>query len=334
MTGNREVRDELLPDADRAGAGAAAAVGRGEGLVQVDVEDVDAHVAGPDDAGQGVHVGPVHVDEAALGVDDRGDLLDIGFEDAERVGIGHHEGGDLVRHLLLEAGQVDRPVLVGLDLLDRVAADVGRRRIRAVGRIRDEDVLAGVAPGLERGPDEHHAGELAVGAGRRLEREGVHAGDLAEHVLELFQDLEVALDEVLGGERMRCGEGGVRREPFVDLGVVFHRAGTERIDAHVDAVVLLREPGEMAGDLGLRDLGEAFDLLAERDAGERVLLFGDVQRGQLGRPLAGGADLENQGFADLLDHDRTSSRAWASLSIWSFVLISVTQTRAAFSSSG
>jgi hypothetical protein len=90
----------------------------------------------------------------------------------------------------------------------------------------------------------------------------------------------------------------------------------------------------MPGDFGLRDLGKAFDLAAERDPGKRVLLFGNVQRGQLDRPLAGRADLENEGFADLVVHDRTSSRAWASLSIWSFVLISVTQTRVAFLSSG
>jgi hypothetical protein len=331
---DREEGRELLFDADGAGTGPAAAVRGRERLVEVDVEDVDAHVAGTDDPRQGVHVGPVHIDEAALGVDDLGDAADVGLEDAEGVGIGHHERGDLVGHRRLEGGQVDRARVVGLDLPDRVAADVGRGGIGAVGGIRDEDVFPGVPPGLQGGPDEHHADELAVGAGGRMEREGVHAGDLAEEAFEPLEDLQVALDEVLGGEGMRSGEGGKGRKPLVDLGIVLHGAGAEGVEAQVDAVVLLGQPGEVTRDLGLGDLREVLELGAQRDPGQQVLRRGDVLGGQLGGPLAGRADLEDEGFADLLDHDRTSWRARASRSISSFVLISVTQTRAAFGSSG
>ena len=93
-----------------------------------------------------------------------------------------------------------------------------------MGRVGDEDVFPGVAAGFEGGPDEHHAGQLAVGAGRRLEGEGVHAGDLAEVALERLHDLQAPLDEVGRGERVRGRERGEGRQALVDLGVVLHRA--------------------------------------------------------------------------------------------------------------
>ena len=49
----------------------------GEGLVQVEVHDVDAEVAGPGDAEDGVEVRAVVVDQPARLVDGRDDLLDV-----------------------------------------------------------------------------------------------------------------------------------------------------------------------------------------------------------------------------------------------------------------
>ena len=69
-------RRQVRGDADRAHAGAAAAVRDAEGLVQVEVADVGADVAGPAQADLRVHVGAVHVDLAAVLVDDLADLLD------------------------------------------------------------------------------------------------------------------------------------------------------------------------------------------------------------------------------------------------------------------
>ena len=64
-------RREVLRDADRAHAGAAAAVRDAERLVQVEVADVGADVAGAAEADLRVHVRAVHVDLAAVLVDDR-----------------------------------------------------------------------------------------------------------------------------------------------------------------------------------------------------------------------------------------------------------------------
>ena len=46
----------------------------GEGLVQVEVDHVEAHVAGPDDAHDCIEVGAVVVAQAARLMDDLGDL--------------------------------------------------------------------------------------------------------------------------------------------------------------------------------------------------------------------------------------------------------------------
>ena len=58
---------------------------RREGLVKIQVNDVDTHVAGACDADERVHVGAVHVNEAAGFMDDVADLADVGFEDADGV---------------------------------------------------------------------------------------------------------------------------------------------------------------------------------------------------------------------------------------------------------
>ena len=70
----RQELDQVLRHADRAHARAAAAVRDAEGLVQVQVADVGADVAGAAEADLGVEVGAVHVDLAAVGVDDLADL--------------------------------------------------------------------------------------------------------------------------------------------------------------------------------------------------------------------------------------------------------------------
>ena len=56
----------MLANGNRAAAGAAAAVRAGEGLVDVVMHHVDAEVAGPGDAEDGVHVGAVEIDQAAV----------------------------------------------------------------------------------------------------------------------------------------------------------------------------------------------------------------------------------------------------------------------------
>src|SRR5439155_17005429 len=55
--GNGQEGDEVRLHAHGSGPRAAAAVWGGEGLVQVEVDDVESHVARPGDTHQGVEVG-------------------------------------------------------------------------------------------------------------------------------------------------------------------------------------------------------------------------------------------------------------------------------------
>src|SRR6202043_3330628 len=73
---------EVRGDADRSHAGTAAAVRDAEGLVQVEMADVGADVAGAAEADHGVHVGAVHVDLPAMPVHDLAQLADALLEDA------------------------------------------------------------------------------------------------------------------------------------------------------------------------------------------------------------------------------------------------------------
>ncbi len=64
--------------------------------------------------------------------------------------------------------------------------------MRGVG---DDDLptLLVLASICEVGAHQHQAGELALGAGRRLQGNGVEPGDLGEHLLELPAKAQRAL---------------------------------------------------------------------------------------------------------------------------------------------
>ena len=129
----------------RPGPGAAAAVGRREGFVQVEVHHVYAEVAGAGFADQGVHVGAVHVKQRALGVEDFGDPGDLALKDSNRRGVSKHQRGGFFVDLPREGFEIDAAFGVGLEVLDRVAADGGCGRVGAVGGVGNEDLAARVA---------------------------------------------------------------------------------------------------------------------------------------------------------------------------------------------
>ena len=73
--------DQRFRDRDDGVAGTSSSVRYGPCLVQIVVHRVYAHGAEVDPSGDGVHVGPVHVDEPAGRVYFVGDGLEIGFQD-------------------------------------------------------------------------------------------------------------------------------------------------------------------------------------------------------------------------------------------------------------
>src|SRR6185503_2391588 len=82
---------EMLPHADRSHAGAAAAMRDAEGLVQVEMADIGAVIAGPGQPDLRIQVGAVEIDLSAMAMDDVADLANLLLEHAMGRGIGDHD---------------------------------------------------------------------------------------------------------------------------------------------------------------------------------------------------------------------------------------------------
>ena len=290
--------------------------------MQVDVDDVEAHVAGPRDPADGVEVRAVVVHERAGAVEDPLDLLDVLVEQAERGRVREHERRGVLVDLAAQVVDVDVPARVGLDVRQLVAGHRDRGRVRAVRRVGDDDLppLLALAARGEVRADEQQPGQLPLGAGRRLERDRVEARHLREDLLQPPHQLERALRPVLLLQRVQPGEPRERGEPLVDARVVLHRAGAERIEAGVDAEVAGRELGEVAHELELRHLGQArrlgaAELLRKLGRRRQVLVVRERRRAAARLRL----------LVDEL-HRATSASTSASRSISSGVRRSVTAT--------
>ena len=72
-----------------------------------------------------------------------------------------------------------------------------------------------------------------------MEADPGKAGYLLERCLEAIHQLQVALGQPLRLERVAAGKAFQGRGRFVDLGVVFHGAGAQRIEVGIDAEILL-----------------------------------------------------------------------------------------------
>jgi hypothetical protein len=108
---------------------------------------------------------------------------------------------------------------------------------------------------------------------------------------------------------MQIADAGEPRHLLVEARVVLHGAGAERIDAHVDGVVLLRELGVVAHHLRLAEARQA-DLALALQGAEAVLVLRD--RGQVDAAAALHALLEDQRLFDLqalVAGDRADARS-------------------------
>ena len=111
-------------------------------------------------------------------------------------------------------------------------------------------------------------GELALRAGRGLERDRGQPGDLGEDLLQLPHQLERALRALVLLQRMQVAEAGQADGPLVDARVVLHRAAAERVEARVDPEVAVGERREVAHDLVLGHLREPRRPLAPKLGGQ------------------------------------------------------------------
>ena len=232
---HRQERLDRVPHRHRPAARPAAAVRLRERLVQVVVDDVEAHVARPRPADDRVQVRAVVVQERARVVEDRRDLLDALVEEPERRRVREHEPGCPLVHLPAQVVEVEVAALVRLDLRQLVPGHRHARGVRAVRGVGGDDRVALLAAVGEVRAHEHQPGELALRAGGRLKRDRGQPGDLREDLLEPPHELERALRRLVLLVRMQVAETGQRRGPLVHARVVLHRARAERVEARVDA---------------------------------------------------------------------------------------------------
>ena len=91
---------------------------------------------------------------------------------------------------------------------------------------------------------------------------------------------------------MDGGEALQRGHLLIDAGIVLHGAGTQGVEAAVDAVYLLAELRIVAGDIGLAQLRQGGLRLAAQGGGQ--YRFRHIARRQQGTAAAGDALFKNQ----------------------------------------
>ena len=101
---------EMSGNSDRACSGTAASMRSGKGLVEIQVHNVESHVAGTHDTDERVHVCPVVVEKSATAVHKCRDFLDFSLEKPERVRVCHHYAGNCPVQKRLQVLHVYTPV--------------------------------------------------------------------------------------------------------------------------------------------------------------------------------------------------------------------------------
>ena len=224
--------------------------------MQVEVQHVEAHVAGARDAADRVQVGAVVVEQGAGVVEDRRHLLDPLLEQPQRRWVGQHQPGRLRAHLLAQVVDVDVASLVNVHLAHRVAGHGDAGRIGAVSRVGDDDLAAllVLAAVLEVRADQRQSGQLTLRSRGRLQRHCLQPDHLRQDLLQPPHQLQRPLRILVVLIGVQVAEPGQADQPLVDARVVLHRARAERVEAGVDAEVARAELGEVPYQLRLGQL--------------------------------------------------------------------------------
>ena len=111
-------------------------MGDAERLVQVEVADIGAKLAGPGQADEGIEVGAVEVHLTARVVHSGADLADRLLEHAVGRGVGDHEGSQLGGVLVALGLQVDRVDVALVVTGDDDDVHTGHHRRGGVGAVR------------------------------------------------------------------------------------------------------------------------------------------------------------------------------------------------------
>ena len=129
------------------------------------------------------------------------------------------------------------------------------------------------------GADGQQAGQFALRAGVRLQRDRVVAGDLGQRPLQAGDQLGVAAGLLGRGERVQRRELGPADRLHLGRRVELHRAGAERDHRPVQGDVGVGEPPQVAQQRGLAAVG------VEHRVGQELVVAEQARR-QLARPAA------------------------------------------------
>ena len=156
----------MFGNTDRTDAGTATAVRDAKSLVQIQMANVRAIIAGAAKTDLRVHVCAVHVNLPAVRVHDLANLPDSCFENAVRARISHHERGQIARVFIRfppKIGQIDIAIFQGRNRNNAEARHDRAGRIRSMCRLRNQTNVA--MPFVVRGvvfADRKKSGVLAL----------------------------------------------------------------------------------------------------------------------------------------------------------------------------
>ena len=289
---------------NRADARPAATMGDGKGLVQVEVRDVTADLAGACHPEQGVEVGPVDVDLAAGLVHHLADLAHTRLVDAVGGGIGDHDRGELVTVLVDLGGkvvQIDVPAVVGGHDDDLHPGQRCRGGIGAVCRGGHQaDVALAVAAGTVVATNGLQTSVLSLGTGIGLQTHRVVPGELGQPGLQLVDHLQRPFGVLGRDERVQTGELWPGDGLHLHGGVELEGARTQRDHATVQGEVAVGEPLEVAhhGRLGAEAREHRVgEVLGGAHQGPRPSRAGAVTRGGGGVVAGGWSTVRSTGQA-------------------------------------
>ena len=249
------------------------------------MHDVEAHVAGTDHSDKRVHVRTVIVEKPAASVDELGYLPYLLFEKSESIGVRHHDTGDVVSKQRLEVGDVHQSIRIRLHHDYFQATDGSAGRIGTVRAVRYDD-LGPIEVSAKKMilPHDHKAGQLSVGACARVEGEPGHSRKGGEGFLHIVVHLKGTLDGAGRLERMQGLEALHPSNLLVDLGIVLHRAASQRIEPGVNAEVHLGEVGVVTYNVYLAHLRQGGSLASEQVCRDRS--FGRLRNLSLSKGIA------------------------------------------------
>ncbi len=277
--------------------------------MQVQVDQVKAHVARTDQAHQGVHVGSVVVQQASRLVHQGRDLLDAGHEKPQGAGIGQHQAGHGGIEVGPERFQVHSSLGVGGNRDHLKARQRCTGRVGAMGGVGHQDPGSLLSLVLEIAADHEQRRDLAVSSRRRLQGDGLHPRDLGQAILQGVHQGQRPLCRRLGLEGMDGRESGKGGSLLVDPRVVLHRARTQGVEVGIHREVELREAREVAQDIQFGQLGQGRGGLAKHRRRKEFLWLNlrAVRLRRHGPPAPGTGLLEEGRFTRL--HRVTSTGA-------------------------